>query len=169
MWLHKNLEWWGFVIGIVTFIGAIPMGVLSNLATPRLQNWWATRSRESLQQRIAKLEVQLVEMEAREPITAIESYTLQKIEQIEDALSPSVHLLLTTIFFAVLATTSEFQRPWGYWFIGFIVFAMAFNLARGILKDKPSTNFRLPERESSLKEAITKLKSELATKSLPVR
>jgi hypothetical protein len=164
MWSHRDLGWWAFWISILALGSSFPLNVLANLFTPRFQNWLAGWSRASLQKRIAKLEIQLTEIEAREPITAIESYTLRRMELLEEALLSSAHLILTAIYFAVIATTTEFPNLWGYWFIGWIVFALLFNSARTIFKVRPSTEFRLPDRELSLKRDIAKLKTELGTK-----
>jgi hypothetical protein len=55
------MNWLPTMIGIVL---AIPLSVLANLFTPKIRNWWATRSRKSLTARIAVLESELVESEA---------------------------------------------------------------------------------------------------------
>lgn len=159
MWLHRDLGWWGLLVGVLgVFIAifgifaTIPVTVLGNLITPYVQNLWAARSRLSLQKRIADLEIQLAEMEALEPVTTIEIYNLRKSEELEDALLASVHLVLVGILLAVLATTTEFPSRWVYGFAGWMVYAMLFNVARSILQDRPSTRFRAPDREVSLKK-----------------
>jgi hypothetical protein len=44
------------VIGVVAFFLSVPMSVLANLLTPRVQNWWALRSKNAARKRIASLE-----------------------------------------------------------------------------------------------------------------
>jgi hypothetical protein len=46
-------------VGILALILAIPMAVLANMLTPRVQNWWASTSVKRRQKRIARLQGQL--------------------------------------------------------------------------------------------------------------
>jgi hypothetical protein len=41
MWPHKDLGWWGFVLSLVALFLLYPVGVIVNITTPKLQNWWA--------------------------------------------------------------------------------------------------------------------------------
>jgi hypothetical protein len=56
-------------LSIFALIVAIPMGVMANLLTPPVQNWWATTSVKRKQRRIAKLEAELKQLkgETEEP------------------------------------------------------------------------------------------------------
>ncbi len=58
MWKH-DLGWWGFVLAIATLILAYPLDVLAHLTTPLLKNWWASRSRLTLEERIKSLKAEL--------------------------------------------------------------------------------------------------------------
>ncbi len=59
MGLPKDLGTWGVIIGIIALVLAYPLSLLANITSPRLQNWWAARSRRSLAARIKVLESQL--------------------------------------------------------------------------------------------------------------
>lgn len=49
----------GTLLTIILFVLSFPVGVAGNLLAPKIGNWWASRSKESLIRRIAKLETRL--------------------------------------------------------------------------------------------------------------
>ena len=59
MRLPSDLATW---LAILALILTIPLNFFSSWAYPRVQNWWATRSRKSLQKRIDKLQTALDQM-----------------------------------------------------------------------------------------------------------
>jgi hypothetical protein len=92
MWLHKDLGWWGFVLSIVALILLYPMGVLVNVTTPKLQNWWAARSQASLQKRIRTLQAELARIERLQRITLTEDLTLLGIEHVGPSFTTQLSL-----------------------------------------------------------------------------
>jgi len=63
MVLPKNLGVWGFWIAIISLCLAYPVSLLANITSPRIQDWWAARSRRTLSTRIKILESQLTKTE----------------------------------------------------------------------------------------------------------
>ncbi len=53
----------GLILSVAALIGAFPLSLLANLATPSIRNWWAERSISSLGRRIVALERELEEIE----------------------------------------------------------------------------------------------------------
>jgi hypothetical protein len=58
-WLPKDVPTWGFVLSVLALVLMYPVGILTNITTPKLQNWWAERSRTALIKRIDKLHEEL--------------------------------------------------------------------------------------------------------------
>ncbi len=75
MWKH-DLGWWGFVLAIATLILAYPLDVLAHLTTPLLKNWWASRSRLTLEERIKSLKAELGLMEMNPAMSETEDMIL---------------------------------------------------------------------------------------------
>ena len=98
MW-HKDLGWWAFWISLLALISAFPLSVLANLASPKIRNWWASRSRAALQKRIAVLESDLAHMQEGEPITNVESFMLSSVERLETSMGWWVYLIVSTVWF----------------------------------------------------------------------
>jgi hypothetical protein len=44
MWPHKDLGWWGVVVGIACLVLTVPLNILANFLTPKLRVWWTIRS-----------------------------------------------------------------------------------------------------------------------------
>ena len=55
-------------IGIVGFTLAIPMSVLANLLTPRIQNWWSTTSQARKNKRIEELKAKIKLFSGDDPL-----------------------------------------------------------------------------------------------------
>jgi len=65
-WIPHDASSWGLFISILALILAFPLSLLANLLTPRIRNWWAERSINSLTHRIADLEKELAGLQ--EPV-----------------------------------------------------------------------------------------------------
>jgi len=87
MFLGHSTGWWGIFLSAVAILLAIPLSVVGNLLTPRLRNWWAQRSVNSLRNRIINLEKRL----------AFVSVSYKEIGEFEDF----VLELLDTLFYVV--------------------------------------------------------------------
>ena len=59
MWMPKDTATW---LAIITLILVVPFNFFSTWAYPKLQDWWAARSRKSLKRRIDKLTESLAKM-----------------------------------------------------------------------------------------------------------
>jgi hypothetical protein len=51
----ETLNRWGGVVGLIALFATVPVGILINIATPRLEQWWARTSRTRLERRIKQL------------------------------------------------------------------------------------------------------------------
>ena len=56
MWLPKDDGTW---IGLISLLLVVPLSFFSMWSYPRLENWWAARSRKALRNRIEKLKTAL--------------------------------------------------------------------------------------------------------------
>jgi hypothetical protein len=74
---------------------------------PRLQDWWASRSQNKIQERITKLEQRLSEAEKLTPHTQVEYMLFFGLEQICFLVPFGVHL----IFSALVAPLMLFKPP----------------------------------------------------------
>lgn len=63
-WGHDIAFW----LAVAALVLALPFSLLGNILTPLLLNWFSTRTRASLEKRIAKLEKKLAELETYPPI-----------------------------------------------------------------------------------------------------
>jgi hypothetical protein len=106
MWPHKDMSWWALLISIVALILMVPLGIATNVLTPKLQNWWASRSRTALSRRIDKLEAQVAASEELEKLSSTEDMILLGIEGIL-ACFPGVMIVLLSIPYLVVVTRGE--------------------------------------------------------------
>jgi hypothetical protein len=71
MWMGHDGTWWSLMMGALALALMLPVAVLANILTPKLQDWWAQRSMVSLSNRIQKLEAELADFkENYEPFGA---------------------------------------------------------------------------------------------------
>jgi O-antigen/teichoic acid export membrane protein len=70
----KDLGEWGFWIAVVAFILVIPLNMLSNVLTPRLQDWWSMTSKKRLARRIIELNARLEAAQMIKAMTPYEEY-----------------------------------------------------------------------------------------------
>jgi uncharacterized membrane protein len=63
MWLDHNLAWWGVALAAAGLALMFPVAIFANIATPRLQAWWASRSKSSALRRLLKLKEELEDLE----------------------------------------------------------------------------------------------------------
>jgi hypothetical protein len=78
--LPKDAGTWALYISVLGLILIIPLNILSNIITPKLQNWWAERSKAATRKRIEKLEQQLADYEQCQELTELEDFVLKAIE-----------------------------------------------------------------------------------------
>jgi hypothetical protein len=58
-------------VGLLAFLLAIPMSILSNLLTPRVQAWWAIQSKSRAIRRITKIQAKLDKLSNHSPFDAL--------------------------------------------------------------------------------------------------
>ena len=104
-WLPHDLGTWGFILSIVTLILMYPVGVMINMTTPLLQNWLSTWTRASLDQRIAKLEAQLANLEQIPEIDAVQNQILWEIKSVKLEAMSNTGVVLIVILLGVSVIT----------------------------------------------------------------
>ncbi len=74
--MPTDLGTWGFILSLVALVLLYPAGVLVNLTTPKIKNWWASRSQATLKKRIHILQSRLSVMETVPVCTDFEDMVL---------------------------------------------------------------------------------------------
>jgi hypothetical protein len=95
-WPSYDRTTWGIILSFITLLLAVPLSVLANLATPTIQNWWAERSKASLENRIRKLEAELEFLNQCPPLPDVK-------REILIASSRLGRMLMFAVYWAVLA------------------------------------------------------------------
>jgi hypothetical protein len=130
-----------------------PVGILTNISTPKLQNWWAERSRTALIKRIDKLQG---ELRGR-------SVLLERSES-EDEIIEGIYRLTKTVIvgfnytFLTLLLMANTVRPRVICSIGMIAFFVIFILVNQL---STSQKRRSPHRRMELERSIETLRSKL--------
>jgi hypothetical protein len=78
MW-PKDLATW---LALIALILVVPFNFFSSWAYPKVQNWWAARSRKSLQRRIDKLKTSLAQMNERRAMPLRDELVLMCAEKL---------------------------------------------------------------------------------------
>lgn len=98
MFLGHDIGWWGFWVGIAAIVLTVPLSMIGNILTPKVQNWWATRSENAMKKRIHTLRSRLADYESRFPeMTEFEdvvSECLVSIVLMAMYISPGVFMIL---------------------------------------------------------------------------
>jgi hypothetical protein len=163
MWPHKDFGWWGFVLSMVALLLIYPVGVIVNITTPKLQNWWATRSRASLQTRIKTLQEELARIERIPPVTFTEDYALLGTEQIGRLIQYSAQFLASVAVCLLGYLSSPGKRF--YFTYGFIIFLAALNYLTYKFTMAPIRDYRHtfgPLKRTEIQLTIDKLTAKLS-------
>jgi hypothetical protein len=162
MWPHKDLGWWGFWISIFTFFAAVPLGVTANLLAPKIQNWWAGRSREALRRRIAELEAELIIMSNAKPISETADFMFNRIDGLEYRMFRYTFLIVYIGLVAISAHYIREHRLVPVLMFGFLA-VIGYVLGAMELRQRPRyfDEFRSPTHERETIEALGKLKQKL--------
>jgi hypothetical protein len=165
MWLGRDFGWWGFVFGATALVLAVPLTIIGNVLTPKLLNWWASRSIISTQKRITSLERQLSKYEIfYKELSDTEDWILKGIEAL--GMLGSLILMFTSLGILALGTVYKpsqswlwrFSVPFEYMSLLGMIFTTFF--VYGIfLKLSKYRKRRSPEVRRILKLSIEKLKS----------
>lgn len=151
MSLHHDLAWWGVVLATLGIILIVPLGFLTNIITPKIQNWWSQRSQASLITRIETLQAKLEGFEKLQPLSDTEDTSLLGIETILWVLSlmPSVTTVMVgSIGFGVGWTRAigvVVDLLWALW-----VLTSAYKIAQFREPRSPATRRDLKRQIDSL-------------------
>lgn len=119
MGLPKDIGTWVFFI--ITLVAGYSLSVIANISTPRFQNWWAKRSRRSLEKRIKVLEAKLAKTEIIPGPTDIPALTLEMVRIVFFFLVGSVNLIVIglCVVLGELAISVHQELWWGKFILGF--------------------------------------------------
>jgi hypothetical protein len=102
MALPADLGTWGFILSLLALILMYPVGLLVNLSTPHIRDWWAGRSRSETIKRIEILEKWLQDAEKLESLTAFQDETLWLIRNLLTYVGMGVHLVLGALTMSIV-------------------------------------------------------------------
>jgi len=163
--MPRDLGTWGFILSITALLLMYPVGVLINLTSPGIRNWWAARSRKSLTKRIDILQRQLQRAEALTALSEFENETLWRFEKLVAFVGGAFHLLYGIVFFLLeklvkpTATVEKWRTIlWGI----FAVIALNFGVVWWLVKRFEA--YRVPRStraRARLRASIDKLKVRL--------
>ena len=162
LWPHKDLGWWGFVLSVVAILLLYPGGVLVNITTPMLLDWWATRSRASLQEQIGKLEADLSKLEQIAPLSEVNNQMLWGLEMLRLLLSVGIHMVLSALY--LLTILVEGPKRLSLTVEGVFWCFLIVNALLGFLAYYRELTYRIarsPTRRTNIKKSIKSLKSKL--------
>lgn len=159
MFLHHDLAWWGFALGVLALILMIPAAIFANAITPKIQNWWASRSRASLLKRIDSLAGRLRKWERNAAVTETEDILLSAVQTILLCLSAG----LLAVGLAGTQFLHRFQSTEYFPFVLLLVL-VAFLGAIGAQRVHHFREPRSPQARAFLKREIESLRAKLETK-----
>jgi hypothetical protein len=100
--LPRDAGTWALIISIVGLFLIFPIGILVNMATPRLENWWSTRSVKTLKLRIEKLTRELARIESLPVLSEFEDRMLFDAILFKTFLKMICIAFLYTLLFLIL-------------------------------------------------------------------
>lgn len=154
----------GFWLAIAALVLAIPFGIIGNLLTPILKNWWARRSVIALGERIAELEGSLKNMDGFAPITGVEDEILNTLMNLELFIGMALTLVVAVVGLMVTEEIPERALRSGFITIGTVVAVMFMRTA--LFSETYSfMRRRSPKARRALETGIAKLKFRLSEKT----
>ena len=160
--LPHDAATWGLWLAILALFLSVPMGIISILATPILQQWWAARSQASLIMRRDKLLREQRELQEVPMIDAGAGAVLFEFQMLTDGLTGDVHLLIGG--FGLVLWCLAPIKDIDFAIQGFgILFVM--NLSSGILRSSRLMRRRRrisPELRGKLADEIARIEAKLA-------
>lgn len=97
MWMPKDAATW---LAIIAVILAVPFNFFSSWAYPKTQNWWAARSRRSLQRRIERLTTALNEMD-KHGVSVTEDLMMYCVEKLASLIYWGVNTIVLVLLIAL--------------------------------------------------------------------
>ena len=106
--MHHDLGWWGFVLSVIALILLVPLNLLSNILTPKIQNWWAERSLANTRRRIQRIEEDLIEYQE---MSEVDDQILSGIEGVLLLVSLAVVLCAAILLISSEKVPVQEKRP----------------------------------------------------------
>jgi hypothetical protein len=162
--MPKDPGTWGLYISVIALVLIVPLGILTNVLTPKLQNWWAGRSKASLEKRIEKLKHDLLVFKTSVLLTEAEQQIFRGLESVHRFVWFVGYFILSLIgMLGFILMRKEYPLRWApitgqVFFIGCITSAyisMLFRLREYRMKHSPDFALRT-------EAAISKLSMELS-------
>lgn len=160
MSLHHDLAWWGVALGVLALLLMFPVGITTTILGPKIQNWWASRSRVSLMARIDNLEASLKTCEGLPTLSDAENIMLRGIE----ILLWAVGLIPLITFLLVCSVTSAALRFRSVMLIVLVISVWNGYLNWNAIKVGSFRKFRSSENRGILRREIDSLKAKLEKK-----
>jgi hypothetical protein len=159
VYLPRDLGTWGFILSLATIVLMYPVGLLINMTTPIVQNWVATRTKQSLVKRIERLENELAELEKIPPIDEVQDYVLWGLTAIRILIIEVTSTLTALLYLAVRVLSAGTGRT----IDDFTYFAVFVMISSAVLqlRLRYSHDFRRarsPRRREGLRTEIDDLK-----------
>ena len=162
MWMPKDTATW---LAIIALILVVPFNFFSSWAYPKLQDWWAARSRKSLKRRIDKLTASLAEMYEGRGMSIRDEWILLCAEQLGMLIFWSVNLLVLVILLMVGLLRPVIKHPMVLALILATIMTI-YKIMRDILmaKIRGFRRFAGPMRKLKLERSIEDLTAKLAAR-----
>jgi hypothetical protein len=163
--MPKDLGTWGFILSLAALLLMYPVGLLINLTSPKIQNWWAARSQQSVVKRLNKLESELGELEEFRPLEEVENEILWGQEMLMTLVGGCTHLLLAAALVVchyVIPSNESHKMQMARIFL-FVIMLVNLGTLRAYRHKKSEYRYtRSPARRARLKASILKLRTDLS-------
>jgi hypothetical protein len=163
MWMPKDTATW---LALIALILVIPFNFFSSWAYPKLQDWWAARSRKSLKKRIDKLTASLAGMYEGRGMSFSDEWVLLCAEQLGSLIFWGVNLLALLIILVLGPLLRPVIR---HPYVLAVIIATALTTYRVIrdflmAKIQEFRRFAGPRRKLELEQSIADLTAKLAAR-----
>jgi uncharacterized membrane protein YeiB len=108
MWMPKDTATW---LALIALILVIPFNFFSSWAYPKLQDWWAARSRRSLEKRLEQLKAALADMYTGRAISLGEDWILMSAEKLGSLIYWGVNTIVLLAIVMTVPPRSVNPRP----------------------------------------------------------
>ena len=163
MWMPKDTATWLAVIGLILIV---PFNFFSSWAYPKLQDWWAARSRKSLQKRIDKLKAALADMYQGHGMSHTDEWILRCAEQLSSLIFWGVNILAALMLFMLAPLLHPIIRHPKVFALVVATIITSYRLLRDYLmaKIKRFRRYAGPIVKLELEESIADLTAKLAAR-----
>ena len=163
-WLPHDSAGWALALSVAALILMYPMNLVANLSTPRLLDWWSSRSRNALEGRRNDLLSEQTDLKDVPTIDAATDLILWNLRGVLLAIGLSSHVVLTSFCLVLMwyAPNSGWRNtiPWSIVF-GFLIINFVFQ--RFALSRTRRRNNRVsPKYRSRLEDELKDIEAKLA-------